>query len=112
MAGRQNSLKRASVDGVFQAFASLELGLFGSRNLDRRARPRVAASRSFPIRDTEGAESNQADSITTFKRSFDIIENCVHGLGCVGFGKTGVTGDGRNKIVLIHCRTPFWTGKD
>lgn len=105
-------IKRRSVDRVFQAFTCLELRLLGSRNLYGRPGPRIAAGRCLAIGDAERAKTNEANGVAALQCFFDIVENCIDCLCRIGFGQAGVTGDGRNKIVFIHCRTPFWTGKD
>ena len=68
----------ALVYGILEAFASLETRHVTSRNLDRRARLRVASGAGFATLDTEGSETDQGHLIATFKCVCNAVQYCLN----------------------------------
>ncbi len=73
------------VHRILQAFASFELRLLGSLNLDGLTRTWVTTCGSGAVSDAKGSEANEANLGAALQGTGDGIENCINRFGCVSF---------------------------
>jgi len=91
-----------SVDGVFQAFASLEARNLGRSNLDFLAGLRVTARALGAIFHEESAEAHQSNLIAGLERIGDSLNGGVQRTTSISLGDIGAGCDGINEFGFIH----------
>ena len=98
---------RSAVDRVLERFAGLEARHVGRRDLDRRARLRVAALATGPVLDREGTEADQGNLIAFLQGLGDVVDDGVERTTRVGLVDVGVGRDCVDEFGFVHCN-PLW----
>src|SRR5690606_19052615 len=63
----------------------------------------------FAMADRKIAEANETDVAAVLQFCLDDVEDCINCGRCVGLGKSGLFGNSRYELILVHVSTPFNT---
>ncbi|ENN85911.1 hypothetical protein RHSP_17182 [Rhizobium freirei PRF 81] len=98
---------KSAVDRVLQALAGRELRYIASSDVDLSARRRVTALRGCTVRNSEAAETGEANVAALLQFSLDGLENSVNSGSSVSLRDTGLLGHCGHELILVHVSTPF-----
>ena len=69
---------------------------------------RVAASASSTLFDSEGAEANQYDRVTSLQGASDGFNHCIQRAASNSFRDISRCSDGIDQFRLVHSKSPYF----
>ena len=104
----RTSPKRRLVDSILQGFTGFEARDLGSGDLDRLASLRVATGASSALFDSDGAETNQHDGVTSLQGASDGLDHCVQCATGNSFRDISRCGNCIDQFRLVHSKSPYF----